>query len=73
MVTLIGLITKHGILIVELCRTNRRDEKGISPLEAVLNASLLRLRPILMTTAAMVFRCGSIGIGRWGRFWKLGK
>jgi multidrug efflux pump len=51
-VTLIGLITKHGILIVEF--GNRLQEEGKDRLEAVIDASVMRLRPILMTTAAMV-------------------
>jgi multidrug efflux pump len=52
LVTLIGLITKHGILIVEF--SNQLQEKGLSKLEAVIEAAVLRLRPILMTTGAMV-------------------
>ena len=51
-VTLIGLITKHGILIVEFA--NQRQRAGASKLEAVIEAAALRLRPILMTTGAMV-------------------
>lgn len=54
LVTLIGLISKHGILIVELANQLRRD-KGLSPREAVEQAASIRLRPVLMTTAAMVF------------------
>ncbi len=53
LVTLIGLITKHGILIVDFA--NKLQEQGRSPYEAVIEASRLRLRPILMTTFAMVF------------------
>jgi multidrug efflux pump len=52
LVTLIGLITKHGILIVEFA--NQALEEGASRAEAALRAAELRLRPILMTTAAMV-------------------
>ena len=52
LVTLIGLITKHGILIVEF--SNQLQEEGKSKLDAVIEASALRLRPILMTTGAMV-------------------
>jgi multidrug efflux pump len=52
LITLIGLITKHGILIVEFA--NQLQEKGKSKLEAILDAATLRLRPILMTTGAMV-------------------
>ena len=52
LVMLIGLITKHGILIVEFA--NQTRERGLAAREAVLEASTLRLRPILMTTGAMV-------------------
>ncbi|HYC36473.1 MAG TPA: efflux RND transporter permease subunit [Usitatibacter sp.] len=51
-VTLLGLITKHGILIVEFA--NQLQEKGLSIHDAVVEAAVLRLRPILMTTGAMV-------------------
>jgi multidrug efflux pump len=51
-VTLVGLISKHGILIVEFA--NQLQEQGQSKFDAVLNAAALRLRPILMTTGAMV-------------------
>ena len=51
-VTLVGLIAKHGILIVEF--SNQLQEKGKSKFDAVLEASARRLRPILMTTGAMV-------------------
>jgi multidrug efflux pump len=52
LVTLVGLITKHGILIVEFA--NQLQEQGRTKLAAVVEASTLRLRPILMTTGAMV-------------------
>ena len=52
LVTLVGLITKHGILIVEFA--NQIQAKGKSVIEAVEEAAVLRLRPILMTTGAMV-------------------
>jgi multidrug efflux pump len=52
LVTLIGLITKHGILIVEF--SNQLRSKGMALREAVIEAAALRLRPILMTTGAMV-------------------
>jgi multidrug efflux pump len=52
LITLVGLITKHGILIVEF--SNQLREEGKELLEAVVEASVLRLRPILMTTGAMV-------------------
>ena len=53
LVTLMGLISKHGILMVEVA--NLEQEKGKNKLEAILEATSIRLRPILMTTAAMVF------------------
>lgn len=52
LITLVGLITKHGILIVEF--TNQLREQGKAMHEAVIEAAVLRLRPILMTTGAMV-------------------
>jgi multidrug efflux pump len=52
LVTLIGLITKHGILIVDF--TNRLQAEGRERREAIVTAAGLRLRPILMTTAAMI-------------------
>ncbi len=52
LVTLVGLITKHGILIVEFATQLR--ESGREMNDAVTEASVLRLRPILMTTGAMV-------------------
>ena len=52
MITLVGLITKHGILIVELA--NQLQQQGKNKIDAVIEASVLRLRPILMTTGAMI-------------------
>jgi multidrug efflux pump len=52
LVTLVGLITKHGILIVEFA--NQLEAEGRSRREAIVEAASLRLRPILMTTGAMV-------------------
>jgi multidrug efflux pump subunit AcrB len=52
LLTLIGLISKHGILIVEF--SNKLTAQGISRRNAVLEAASLRLRPILMTTFATV-------------------
>ncbi|MBR2536721.1 MAG: efflux RND transporter permease subunit [Hyphomicrobium sp.] len=52
LVTLVGLITKHGILIVEFA--NQKQLEGIDRRSAVIEAASLRLRPILMTTGAMV-------------------
>jgi multidrug efflux pump len=48
-----GLISKHGILMVEFA--NELQAAGRSKLDAIVEASSVRLRPILMTTAAMVF------------------
>ena len=53
LVTLMGLISKHGILIVEFA--NALQEQGKSKREAIEEAATIRFRPILMTTAAMVF------------------
>ena len=52
LITLVGLITKHGILIVEF--TNQLREQGMEMTEALIKAATQRLRPILMTTGAMV-------------------
>ena len=51
LITLVGLITKHGILIVEF--TNQLREEGMEMVDALVKASAQRLRPILMTTGAM--------------------
>jgi multidrug efflux pump len=53
LITLIGLISKHGILMVEFA--NKLQEQGKAPLEAIIESATIRLRPILMTTFAMVF------------------
>jgi multidrug efflux pump len=53
LVTLIGLISKHGILIVQFAN-HLQQEQGLSKREAIEQAAGIRLRPILMTTAAMV-------------------
>jgi multidrug efflux pump len=53
LVTLMGLISKHGILIVEVA--NNEQKRGLTKMDAILSATSIRLRPILMTTAAMVF------------------
>ena len=52
LITLVGLITKHGILIVEF--TNQLRGQGMEMIDALVKASAQRLRPILMTTGAMV-------------------
>jgi len=53
LITLVGLIAKNGILIVEFA--NHLQESGLSKLNAIIGAASTRLRPILMTTAATVF------------------
>lgn len=53
LITLIGLITKHGILIVQFA--NMELEQGASVLNAILSATRHRFRPIIMTTLAMIF------------------
>jgi multidrug efflux pump len=62
LVTLIGLITKHGILIVEFSNQLRQQGKAIR--EAVMEAATLRLRPILMTTGAMVLGALPLALAR---------
>jgi multidrug efflux pump len=52
LITLVGLVSKNGILIVEFA--NHLQETGKTKLAAVIEASATRLRPILMTTAATV-------------------
>jgi multidrug efflux pump len=70
LVTLMGLISKHGILIVEFA--NHLRMKGMSKREAIQEAASERLRPILMTTAAMVFGVFPLviasGAGAAGRY-----
>ena len=62
LVTLVGLITKHGILIVEFA--NQLQEKGLAMRDAVIQAAVLRLRPILMTTGAMVLGAVPLALAR---------
>ncbi|WP_306519616.1 efflux RND transporter permease subunit [Rheinheimera sp.] len=52
LVTLVGLIARNGILVVEFA--NKLQEEGLSKIEAVRQASVLRLRPVLMTSIATV-------------------
>ena len=52
LITLIGLITKHGVLIVQFA--NQGLKRGLSVMDAVLEATRCRFRPIMMTTFAMV-------------------
>lgn len=52
LITLVGLISKHGILVVDFAR--QLQEQGMALQEAIVEAASVRLRPILMTTAAIV-------------------
>jgi multidrug efflux pump len=62
LVTLIGLISKHGILMVEFA--NQLQETGKSIKEAIIASATIRLRPILMTTAAMVLGTLPLALAR---------
>jgi multidrug efflux pump len=62
LITLVGLITKHGILIVEF--THQLREQGKSMHDAIVEAAVLRLRPILMTTGAMVLGAVPLALAR---------
>ena len=62
LITLVGLITKHGILIVEF--SNQLRQQGRSVLDATIEAASLRLRPILMTTGAMVLGALPLALAR---------
>jgi multidrug efflux pump len=70
LVTLMGLISKHGILMVEFA--NHSQLEGLSKRDAIEHAAAMRLRPILMTTAAMVLGVLPLviasGAGAAGRF-----
>jgi multidrug efflux pump len=65
LVTLIGLISKHGILMVEFANELQMTT-GCSPTHAIIRSARIRLRPILMTTAAMVV--GLVPLGASSRF-----
>ncbi|GGC57628.1 acriflavin resistance protein [Siccirubricoccus deserti] len=54
LITLIGLVTKHGILITDFANELRSEKPMLTKHEAVVDAAVIRLRPVLMTTAAMV-------------------
>jgi multidrug efflux pump len=70
LVTLVGLIAKHGILIVQFANDQQRE--GKSKREAIEEAATIRLRPILMTSASMVFGVVPLliatGAGAVGRY-----
>ena len=61
LIMLIGLVTKNAILIVEF--SNQLRDKGKSPVDAVIEAATIRLRPILMTSFATIFGVLPIAIG----------
>ncbi|NLW97178.1 MAG: MMPL family transporter, partial [Xanthomonadaceae bacterium] len=63
LVTLVGVISKHGILIVEFANKLQINE-GLSKREAIERAAAIRLRPVLMTTAALVFAMVPLLIAR---------
>ena len=72
LITLVGLITKHGILIAEVAKEEQLQH-GLDKIAAVKKAATVRLRPILMTTAAMVaglipllFATGAGAVSRFG-------
>jgi HAE1 family hydrophobic/amphiphilic exporter-1 len=60
-VLLMGLVTKNAILLVDYIKTLR--ERGLSRQEAVLTAAPIRLRPVLMTTVAMIFGMLPVALG----------
>ena len=62
LITLVGLITKHGILIVEFA--NQLQARGMELTAAVIESATLRLRPILMTTGAMVLGAIPLALAR---------
>jgi HAE1 family hydrophobic/amphiphilic exporter-1 len=70
---LMGLVTKNGILLVDFA--NQQREAGMAGRDALLSAARTRLRPIIMTTAAMIFGMvplamalgeGASSARRWG-------
>jgi len=70
-IMLVGLVGKNAILLVD--RANQMRAEGLSPVEAVLEAGQTRLRPILMTTVAMVFGMSPIALSSAaGAEWKTG-
>ena len=70
-IMMLGLVAKNGILIVDF--TNQLKEKGRTTLEALLEAGKTRLRPILMTTLALVFGMIPIALSKGaGAEWKSG-
>lgn len=60
-IMLMGIVTKNAILLIDY--TNQLREKGVDVTEALIEAGTLRLRPILMTTMAMIFGMMPIALG----------
>ncbi len=60
-ILLMGLVTKNAILLVEYA--NQLKEQGLSTMEALMKAGPVRLRPILMTTSAMIFGMIPVALG----------
>jgi hydrophobic/amphiphilic exporter-1 (mainly G- bacteria), HAE1 family len=70
-IMMLGLVAKNGILIVDF--TNQLKEKGLSTIDALMEAGKTRLRPILMTTLALVFGMIPIALAKGaGAEWKNG-
>jgi hydrophobe/amphiphile efflux-1 (HAE1) family protein len=67
-IMLMGLVTKNAILLVDF--TNQAQKQGVSQHDAILSAGQVRLRPILMTSLAMIFGMlpMAIGVGEGGEF-----
>ena len=63
-VMLVGIVKKNGIMMVDFAITAQRD-RGLTPAEAIVQACLVRFRPIMMTTAAAIMAGMPIAIG-WG-------
>src|SRR5262249_57200729 len=61
-IVLVGLVNKNGIMMVDFALQLQR-EKGLSPPEAIVEASLIRFRPIMMTTMAAIFATLPIALG----------
>ena len=61
-ILLIGIVKKNGIMMVDFALENIRT-KGMTPREAIMNASLVRFRPIMMTTVAAIFGALPIALG----------
>ena len=71
LITLIGVVSKNGILIVEFANLLQKD-RGLSKFDAVVEAAAIRLRPIIMTSLALIFAMVplliAIGPGAESRF-----